>query len=98
MNNSTGLSSSRALWNRKHLDLRSKEIIAQILDFGERDDWRELYKLCKADAKLRHRTLSVIMQVPLAYGHFWLSALAAIDQNININAELPAYSCYADGT
>jgi len=34
------LTHSPALWNRSHLDLRSDEILAQILDRGSMDDWR----------------------------------------------------------
>ena len=36
----SSLAHSRALWNRTHLDLRSDEILAQILDRGSMDDWR----------------------------------------------------------
>ena len=45
----------RALWNRATFDLRSDEVLAQILDRGELADWRALYRLAHADAQLRAR-------------------------------------------
>lgn len=51
----TDLARSRALWNRSHLDLRSDEILAQILDRGTLEDWRALYELARTDPALRTR-------------------------------------------
>ena len=55
------LSTSQALWIRERLDLRSDEVLAQIMDRGELDAWRELYRLASGHseeaAELRRRIL-----------------------------------------
>lgn len=78
------LSSSRALWNRSRLDLRSDEILAQILDRGSLDDWRAVYALAHTDATLRARIRSVIERVPLPFPRFWLVALAALGEDVDV--------------
>ena len=40
---------SRALWNRSALDLRSDEILAQILERGDLASWRVLYAQARSD-------------------------------------------------
>ncbi|HVE85008.1 MAG TPA: hypothetical protein VND93_19290, partial [Myxococcales bacterium] len=59
------LSRSRALWNWSSLDLTDNEQLAQILDRGTMDDWRELYRLAKGDPALRQRLVTIIYRVPL---------------------------------
>ncbi|MEW6754917.1 MAG: hypothetical protein AB1505_28630 [Candidatus Latescibacterota bacterium] len=86
--------SAAALWNRTHVDLRSREIIAQILDRGSLDDWRHLYRLCARDAELRQRVTAVVLTVPLAHGHFWLAALAGLGVDVQVDRRLPAYDSY----
>jgi hypothetical protein len=86
---SSPLQDSIALWNRSHLDLRSEEVIAQILDRGEPDDWRELYRLAGGDEVLRTRIFRVVRRVPLAYGHFWLAALENLGEEIDWSISLP---------
>lgn len=83
------LARSRALWNRGHLDLRSDETIAQLLDRGELDGWRELYRIARQDADLRRRIAKVVERVPLAYGHFWLAALCSLGEPVEMDRELP---------
>lgn len=85
----SALSTSRALWNRSELDLRSLETLAQILDRGELQAWRELAELCLEDGALRARVRRVVLSVPLAYGHFWLAALANMGEPVELDAELP---------
>jgi hypothetical protein len=51
---SARLKSSRALWNRSELGLRSDEILAQLLDQDSLEDWRALARLAKEAASLRH--------------------------------------------
>lgn len=87
---SSPLEHSIALWNRSHLDLRSEELIAQILDRGEPRDWRELYRLAGNDVALRARIHRVVRRVPLAYGHFWLAALEHLGEPIDWSVPLPA--------
>ena len=83
------LERSRALWNRTHLELRSHDVLAQILERGELDAWRELHALAREDAELRGRILHVVTTVPLPFGHFWLAALASLDASIDVAMPLP---------
>jgi hypothetical protein len=85
----SALERSRALWNRSKLDLRSEEILAQILDRGEIEAWRELYHLAKQDPALRQRLHRVVTRVPLAYGHFWLAAVASLGESVDWANPLP---------
>lgn len=82
---------SRALWNRSTLDLRSDETIAQILDRGEMDCWRALYRLAKGDPELRGRMVRIIHRVPLPLPRFWLAALASLGEPVDLDAPLPSY-------
>jgi len=86
---SSRLESSEALWNRSHLDLRSDEIVAQILDRGSVSDWRELYRLARGDAELRERIRQIVLRVPLPWPHFWLAALANLGETIDWNVPMP---------
>ncbi|HZN39669.1 MAG TPA: hypothetical protein VFD82_12745 [Planctomycetota bacterium] len=85
----SSLEKSQALWNRTHLDLRSDEILAQILDRGSMDDWRELYALAVADPALRQRICRVIATVPLPLPRLWLSALAVLGEPVDPGMPLP---------
>ena len=76
-------------WNRSRLDLRSDEVLAQILDRGDLAAWKELYALAAEDAPLRQRILTVIQQVPLPYPAFWLAALASLGEKIDWSATRP---------
>jgi hypothetical protein len=85
------LEGSRALWNRTRLDLRSDEILAQILDRGHMDDWRALYRLACKDAQLRDRIHRIVLSVPVPLPHFWLAALRRAGADVNLGAETPSY-------
>jgi hypothetical protein len=85
------LESSRALWNRTGCDLRSDEVIAQLLDRGELWAWRELYRRAKADAELRRRIARVVLTVPTPLPRFWLAALAALGEPVDLAAVVPEY-------
>ena len=85
------LSRSRALWNRVALDLRSDEVLAQILDRGDLADWRELYAIAKGDPELRRRIADVIGRVPLPLPRLWLAALARLGEAVDIGMPLPRY-------
>jgi hypothetical protein len=89
MSSRSVLEQSRALWNRSVLDLRSEEIIAQILDRGELAAWRELYRLAREDLELRRRIHRVITRVPLPYPRLWLAALATLGEPVDLGCELP---------
>jgi hypothetical protein len=58
---------SRALWNRDALDLRSDEVLAQLLDRGEMAAWRDLYRMARVDAELRARIHRIVLTVPDYY-------------------------------
>jgi hypothetical protein len=83
------LSASRALWNRSHLDLRSDEILAQILDRGDLPEWRELYALAEADPDLRGRIVAAAWTVPMAFSGFWLAAMASLGEEIDWSRPWP---------
>ncbi len=76
-------------WNRSHLDLASDEVLAQVLDRGDIEAWRELYQLASADGILRRRILGVVRHVPLPYPAFWLAALASMGESIDWSISLP---------
>jgi hypothetical protein len=79
------------LWNRSLLDLRSDEILAQILDRGDMRDWRALYRLVRGDAELRGRVCRLVLTVPVPLPHFWLAALRAAGEDVDVGAETPRY-------
>lgn len=81
----------RALWNRDTFDLRSDEVLAQILDRGELADWRELYHLAGDDAQLRTRIRRLVSTVPLPLPRFWLAALASLGEPVDFDAPVPDY-------
>jgi hypothetical protein len=76
-------------WNRDRLDLASDEVLAQVLDRGDLDAWRELYRLAAADISLRRRILGVVRRVPLPFPCFWLAALASLGEAIDWAAPVP---------
>lgn len=82
------LERSPALWNRDRLDLRSDEILAQLLDRGTLADWRAIYALARADVGLRDRIVRLASAVPMYLPHFWLSAMrglgAAVDDAVAV--------------
>ncbi len=82
---------SRALWNRTSLDLASDEVLAQILDRGEMEAWRELFAAARQDACLRRRILAVVKSVPLPLPCFWLAALASLGEPVDFDDPRPAY-------
>jgi len=80
---------SRALWNRETMDLASDEILAQLLDRGSLQDWRDLYALASRDAALRGRIAKLLRRAPIGYPGFWLSALASLGEDVDWTAPLP---------
>lgn len=85
------LEQSRALWNRSRLELGSDEVLAQILDRGSMDDWRELYRLAASDQELRQRIVRVVLRVPLPLPHFWLAAMASLGEDIEPGVVVPRF-------
>lgn len=86
------LEQSRALWNRSRLDLRSDEVLAQILDRGDLDDWRELYGLAAHDPSLRRRIVRVCTSVPVAMPHLFIAAMAALGEPVEPYPTPPAHT------
>ena len=82
---------SRALWNRSALDLRSDEILAQILARGDLAIWRLLYAQARGDRRLCARLESIVLTVPLPLPHFWLAALLSLGADIDLDAKVPDY-------
>jgi hypothetical protein len=85
------LERSRALWNREGFDLSNDETLAQILDRGEVEAWRELYRLASRDKDMRRRIHRLVLTVPLALPHFWLAALNALGEPVDMTAQVPPY-------
>jgi len=81
------LAKSQALWNRDHLDLESDEILAQILDRGEVEAWRELYRLASGSGeeavRLRRRILRLCRTIPLSFPHLFIAAMGALGEPID---------------
>lgn len=86
---SSPLERSPALWNRSRLDLRSDETLAQLLDRGTLDDWRELYRLARRDEELRASLVRIVSRVPLGFPHFWRAALASLGEPMDFDAPVP---------
>ena len=80
------LERSPALWNRSRLELESDECLAQILDRGTIEDWREVYRLAAAadaDAtRLRSRILRLAAVVPLGFPHLWIAAMRSLGETV----------------
>jgi hypothetical protein len=85
----SSLENSLALWNRSKLDLRSDEILAQILDRGTMADWRELHALALNDVGLRRRIAHILATVPLPLPRLWLAALAEMGEPVDLGMQLP---------
>jgi DNA-binding helix-hairpin-helix protein with protein kinase domain len=88
------LTQSRALWNRTSADLESNELLAQILDRGELEAWREIYRRASGPseeaAALRQRIIHLCRTVPLAFPHLFLAAMGALGEELNPYPEVPA--------
>ena len=87
------LSTSQALWNRNGLVLESDEVLAQLLDRGELEAWRELYRLASGPgeeaAALRKRILRLCQTVPLSFPHLFIAAMGALGETIEPYPDVP---------
>lgn len=87
------LATSRALWNRTGLALESDEVLAQILDRGEIEAWRELYRFASGPgeeaATLRQRILRICQTVPLPFPHLFIAAMGALGEPIEPYPAVP---------
>jgi hypothetical protein len=92
VNDPFDLKSSRALWNRSRLDLRSEETIAQLMDRGELEAWRELFRMARRERDVRLRIIRVVKRVPLAFPRFWLAALVSLGEDVDLGMDLPGDS------
>jgi hypothetical protein len=91
MSDEPALARSAALWNRSGLDLRSDETLTQLLDRGEMDAWRALYRLAADDPSLRARIARIVREVPLPLPRFWLAALKSLGEDVDLAVPLPPY-------
>lgn len=89
------LSRSRALWNRTGLALESDEVLAQLLDRGELEAWRELYRMASGSsaeaAALRRRILRLCQTVPIAFPHLFIAAMEALGGPIEPYPTVPQF-------
>jgi hypothetical protein len=87
------LSRSRALWNRTCLALESDEVLAQFLDRGEIEAWRELYRMASGPgedaATLRRRILRLCQTVPLSFPHLFIAAMGALEGPVEPYPSVP---------
>lgn len=87
------LSQSRALWNRNRLALESDEVLAQILDRGEIEAWREIYRLASGPgeeaAALRRQILRLCQTVPLSFPHLFIAAMRALGEPVEPYPAVP---------
>jgi hypothetical protein len=87
------LSRSQALWNRSRLALESDEVLAQILDRGELEAWREIYRLASEPgeeaATLRRRILRLCQTVPLSFPHLFIAAMGALGEQVEPYPSVP---------
>jgi hypothetical protein len=87
------LTRSQALWNRTGLALDSDEVLAQLLDRGELEAWRELYRLASGPseeaATLRRRILRLCQTVPLSFPHLFIAAMGALGGSIEPYPDVP---------
>jgi hypothetical protein len=87
------LSRSRALWNRTGLALESDEVLAQLLDRGEIEAWRELYRMASGSgeeaARLRRRILRLCQTVPLSFPHLFIAAMGALEGPVEPYPSVP---------
>lgn len=81
------LDGSRALWNRARADLDSDEMLAQILDRGEIEAWRAVYRFASArtpsGADLRRRIVRIASEVPIGFPHLWLAAMRGLGETVD---------------
>ena len=83
---------SRALWNRTRCDLENDEMLAQTLNRGEIEVWRDVYRRAKSDARLRQRMTRIVLTVPTPLPRFWLAALASLGESVDLGAPVPDYT------
>ncbi len=77
------LAESPALWNRSGLDLRSDEVLAQLLDRGRVRDWRALYALAKDSPEVRARIVRLCQTAPIGFAHLFLAAMAGLGEQVD---------------
>jgi hypothetical protein len=85
------LAESPALWNRSRLALESDEVLAQLLDRGTMADWRRLYAMAAQEPRLRARLHRIITTVPVPLPRFWLAALSALGEDVDLTTAVPDY-------
>ncbi len=92
MNEPFDLGRSRSLWNRNRLDLRSDEVLAQILDRGELEAWRELYRLAAGESAsardLRRRIVRLCRSGAVSFPHLFLAAMGALGESLDRYPEI----------
>lgn len=88
------LSRSQALWNRNGANLLSDEVLAQILDRGEVEAWREIYRRATGPDEqavaLRRRIVHLCRTVPLGFPHLFLAAMGSLGEDLDPYPEVPA--------
>jgi hypothetical protein len=73
--------------------LESDEVLAQLLDRGEIEAWRELYRMASGPgeeaARLRRRILRLCQTVSLSFPHLFIAAMGAIEGPIEPYPSVP---------
>ena len=83
---------SRALWNRTRCDLENDEMLAQTLNRGEIEVWRDVCRRAKSDVRLRQRIARIVLTVPTPLPRFGLAAPASLGESVDLGAPVPDYA------
>jgi len=90
---------ARLRFVRTRWSLASDEILAQILDRGELEAWREIYRRAAAPtddgAGLRRRIVRLCCTVPVAFPHLFLAAMAHLGEVVDPYPDVPTHDVAA---
>ncbi len=64
-------------------------MLAQLLDRGEPDVWREIFTMAKTSPILGKRIVRGCLTVPLGFPHLFLAAMEALGEDVPCDPILP---------
>src|SRR5437016_1585739 len=69
-------------------------MLAQTLNRGEIEVWRDVCRRAKSDVRLRQRIARIVLTVPTPLPRFWLAALASLGESVDLGAPVPDYTTH----